>query len=178
MLIKILATIAVVLFFIIAFVSIARGRSSTVYAERTVSAPAERVWKLWNDPESIQKWWGPKDYTAPVIKNDLRVGGTYLLSMRSQKGEIVWNAGSYKEVVPNTKIVSTMSFSDANGKAIPGSEVRVPGKWPDEITVTVEFKGADGKTTIAITEVGIPLIMKFFGALGWQQQLDKFEALL
>lgn len=178
MLIKIVAISSVVLLLFIAFLFIARGRSSTVYVERTVSAPVERVWQLWNDPESVKKWWGSKDYTAPVVTNDLRVGGAYLLSMRSRTGEIVWNAGSYKEVVPNTRIVSTMSFSDENGKAIPGSDVRVPGKWPDEITVTVEFKEADGKTTIAITEVGIPLIMKFFGTLGWQQQLDKFEALL
>jgi hypothetical protein len=71
-----------------------------------------------------------------------------------------------------------MSFSDENGKALPGSKVPVPGKWPDEITVTVEFKEANGKTTIIITEVGIPLIMNFFGKLGWQQQLDKFETLL
>lgn len=178
MVLKILVIVAVVLFLIVSFVFIARGGSSTVYVERTVSAPVERVWKLWNDPEAIKKWWGPKDYTAPFIKNDLREGGAYLFSMRSQKGEVFWNTGSYKEVVPNTKIVSTMSFSDENGKAIPGSEVRVPGNWPDEVTVTVEFKDANGKTTITITEVGIPLIMKFFGTLGWQQQLDKFEILL
>lgn len=49
------------IFAIVSFVFIARGRSSTVYVERTVSAPAERVWKLWNEPESIKKWWGPKD---------------------------------------------------------------------------------------------------------------------
>lgn len=178
MLSKIPAVIVVVLFLIVTFVFIARGRSSTVYVERTVSAPAEKVWELWNDPAAMKKWWGPKDYTAPVIKNDLRVGGSYLLSMRSQKGEMFWNTGTYKEITPYTKIVSTMSFSDENGEVLPGSKVPVPGKWPDEITVTVEFKGTNERTTIAITEVGIPLIMKFFGALGWQQQLDKFETLL
>ena len=178
MLFKTLAVVAVLLILIVVFVFIARGRSSTVYVERTFSAPAEKVWKLWNDPESMKKWWGPKDYTAPVIKNDLRVGGTFLLSMRSPKGEMFWNTGIYKEIALNTRIVSTLSFSDENGKTVPGSEVKVPGKWPDEITVTVEFKEANGKTTVTITEVGIPLIMKFFGTLGWQQQLDKLETLL
>lgn len=83
MLFKILAVVSVVLILIVAFVFFARGRSSTVYVERTFSAPAEKVWKLWNDPESMKKWWGPKDYTAPVIKNDPRVGGTFLISIRS-----------------------------------------------------------------------------------------------
>jgi uncharacterized protein YndB with AHSA1/START domain len=178
MLFKTLSVVVVVLILIVAFVFIARGLGSTVYVERTFAAPAEKVWKLWNDPESMKKWWGPKDYSAPVIKNDLRVGGNFLFSMRSPKGEIFWNTGIYKEIVPNARIVSTLSFSDEKGEAIPGSEVKVPGKWPDEITVTVEFKESSGKTTVTITEVGIPLIMKLFGTMGWQQQLDKFETLL
>ncbi|MFA6312812.1 MAG: SRPBCC family protein [Sterolibacterium sp.] len=178
MLLKTLAVVAGILLFVAIFVFVARGRSSTVYVERTLSAPAEKVWKIWNDPESMRKWWGPRDYTAPVIRNDLRVGGTFLLSMRSHQGEVLWNTGTYKELVPNARIVSTLSFSDENGRVVPGSEVTVPGKWPDEIALTVEFKEAGGKTTVTVTEVGIPLIMKFFGTLGWQQQLDKFEALL
>src|SRR5260221_10871944 len=48
-----------------------------------------------------------------------------------------WNTGTYKEVVANKKIVSTMSFSNENGKTIPGSQVSVPGQWPNEITVIV-----------------------------------------
>ena len=179
MFIKILAGIAIALILLaIVFVLIARKSSTTVYVERTFSAPVEKVWRVWNDPESMKKWWSPKDYTAPVIKNDFRAGGAFLLSMRSPKGEMFWNTGTYKEIVPNRKIVSTMSFSDETGKAIPGSEVKVPGEWPDEITVTVEFKEAERKTTVTITEVGIPLIMKLFAKLGWEQQLDKFETLL
>lgn len=176
---KILAGIAVALIlFVTIFVLIARKSSSTVYVERTFHAPVEKIWKVWNDPESMKKWWSPKDYTAPVIKNDFRVTGTFLLSMKSPKGEMFWNTGSYKEIVAHKRIVSTMSFSDENGKVVPGSEVKVPGKWPDEITVTVEFKEADGKTRVTITEVGIPLIMKMFAKMGWQQQFDKFETLL
>ena len=82
MLFKTLAIVAVVLFLIVTLIFIARGRSSTVLCRkhRIFTTPAEKVWKLWNDPESMKKWWGPKDYTAPVIKNDLRVGGIFLLS--------------------------------------------------------------------------------------------------
>ena len=52
------------------------------------------------------------------------------------------------------------------------------GQWPDAITVTVEFAEMGGRTRVAITEVGIPLIMKLFAKMGWEQQLDKFQALL
>ena len=179
MLTKILAGIAVSLILLVfVFLLIARKSSSTVYVERTFSASVEKVWKVWNDPESMKKWWSPKDYTAPVIKNDFRVSGTFLLSMRSPKGEMHWNTGTYKEIVTNKKILSTMSFCDETGKVVPGSEVKLPGEWPNEITVTAEFNEVDGKTKVTITEVGVPLIMKLFAKMGWQQQLDKFETLL
>ena len=161
------------------FVFVARKTTSTARVEHTLNAPVAKVWAMWNDPETMKKWWSPKDYTAPVIKNDLRVGGNYLLSMRSPKGEMFWNVGTYQEIVPNQKIVSIMSFSDENGKAIPGSEVKVPGDWADSVTVMVEFKEVEGgKTQVTVTETGIPTIMKLFAKMGWQQQFDKFDALL
>lgn len=45
---------------------------------RVFDAPREKVWKAWTDPELIKKWWGPKDFTAPRIEIDFRVGGKYL----------------------------------------------------------------------------------------------------
>ncbi len=71
-----------------------------------------------------------------------------------------------------------ISFSDEHGKALQGKDVPVPGDWPDEIIVVVEFKEIAGKTQITITETGIPLIMKLMAKMGWEQQLDKLETLL
>src|SRR5579864_8924857 len=67
--------------------------------ERTFNASSDKLWQVWNDPEFIKKWWGPKDFTAPIIRNDRRVGGTFLWSMKSSKGEMFWNTGVYKEVL-------------------------------------------------------------------------------
>ena len=61
-----------------------------------------------------------------------------------------------------------MSFSDETGNVVSGSDIKVAGNWPTEITVNVEFKESDGKTHISITEAGIPLIMKLLLFLiGW-----------
>ena len=146
--------------------------------ERTFNASSDKLWRVWNDPHAIKKWWGPKDYTAPIIRNDPRVGGTYLWSMKSPTGEMSWNTGVYKEVLPNIRIVSTMSFSDATGRAIPGSKAPVPGHWPNEILVTTEFTELGGKTKVTVTEVGIPLFVKILSKIAWQQQFDKVESLL
>jgi len=54
---------------------------------REFDASREEVWKAWTDPEIVKRWWGPKAFTTPVSKVDLRVGGTYLNCMRSpEKG--------------------------------------------------------------------------------------------
>jgi uncharacterized protein YndB with AHSA1/START domain len=132
------------------FVFVAWRFHTTVRMERTFNAPVEKVWKVWNDPDLIKKWWGAKDYTAPIIQNDLRVGGTYLWSMKSEKGEMFWNTGVYKEVIPNKRIACTMSFSNEKGKAIPGAKVTVPGRWPNEITVIAEFSESGGKTKVTV----------------------------
>lgn len=175
MILKIVVGIVIALAVVIL---VARKIGSTVQVERTFNAPIVRVWQLWTDEESMKKWWGPTGYDAPVIKNDFRLGGRYLFSMRSPGGKTNWNSGVYKEIVPQQKIVSTMSFSDETGKAIPGAQVKLPGDWPDEIILTMTFTETRGKTTIAITEAGIPLIMKLPAGMGWRQQFDKLEALL
>ncbi len=146
--------------------------------ERTFNASNDKVWRVWNDADSIKHWWGPRGYRAPFIRNDLRAGGTYLWAMKSPKGEMFWNTGVYKEVVPNRRIVSTMSFADETGKAVPGSKAPVPGRWPNAVTVIVEFSESSGKTKVTVTEVGLPLIVKILSRVAWDQQFDKIEGLL
>ena len=146
--------------------------------ERTFNAPNEQVWRVWNDPDSIKQWWGPAGYTAPTISNDLRVGGAFLWAMKSPKGEMFWNTGVYQEVVPNSRIVSTMSFADEAGKALPGSKAPVPGRWPDAITVTTEFSESNGKTKVTVKEVGMPLLVMILSRVAWDQQFDKIAGLL
>ena len=146
--------------------------------ERIFNAPSDKMWRVWNDPAYIEKWWGPKDFMAPMVRNDPRVGAPYLWSMKSPTGEMSWTTGIYKEVIPNIKIVATMSFSDATGRAIPGSQAPVPGHWPDEILVTTEFTEAGGKTKVTVTEAGVPLFVAIMSRIAWSQQFDKVESLL
>ena len=47
---------------------------------RVFDAPRKAVWKAWTDAKHFMRWWGPKGYTSPACKIDLRVGGKYLFS--------------------------------------------------------------------------------------------------
>lgn len=175
MIFKILGAIVLVL--VVLGVLALEVRTTGSY-ERTFNAPNEQVWRVWSDPDSIKQWWGPAGYTAPTISNDLRVGGTFLWAMKSPKGEMFWNTGVYQEVVPNSRIVSTMSFADETGKALPGSKAPVPGRWPDAITVTTEFSESNGKTKVTVKEVGMPLLVMILSRVAWDQQFDKIAGLL
>jgi uncharacterized protein YndB with AHSA1/START domain len=148
-----------------------------ITVERTFNMPVEKAWKNWVEADSIKKWWGPKNYSAPIIQNDLKVGSTFLYSMKSPKGDVTWNTGKYSEIIPNKKIVSTISFSDETATTITASQAGVLGQWAYQVILTVNFEDVGGKTKVTVYEEGIPLIMSVFAKLGWEQQFDKFEKL-
>jgi uncharacterized protein YndB with AHSA1/START domain len=175
MIYKILGAVVLVL---AVLVLVALEVRTTGSYERTFNAPADKVWQVWNDPDSMKHWWGPTGYTAPFITNDVQVGGTYLWAMKSPKGQMFWNTGVYKEVIPNKKTVATLSFADETGKALPPSKAPVPGRWPDAITVIVEFNESSGKTKVTVTEVGLPLFVMILSRISWNQQFDKIQGLL
>ena len=171
-------TLGGVVLVLVVLVLVALEVRTTGSYERTFDASHDKVWRVWTDADSMKHGWGPRGYTAPFIRNDLRVGGTYLWAMKSPKGEMSWNTGVYKEVVPHKRIVSTISFADETGKAIPGSKVPVSGRWPNTVTVIVEFSESSGKTKVTVTKVGLPLIVKILSRVAWHQQFDKIESLL
>jgi uncharacterized protein YndB with AHSA1/START domain len=151
---------------------------SVVVAETIFDAPVEKVWQVWTEPASIQKWWGPNHYSAPVIQNDLRVGATFLYSMKSTKDHTTWNTGRYTEIILHKKIVSKMSFSDETGTPISAEQAGLPGRWRDEVTVIVTFTPQGQRTHVEVQEEGIPLLMSLFAKMGWEQQFVKLEKLL
>lgn len=150
---------------------------------RTFNAPVQRVWEAWIEPEEIKKWWGPKGWTAPVVLNDLRVGGKFLGCMRGSiepgaPEQDHWSGGEYQEVVPMERIVTTDYFTDAEGNRISPNEAGMPGDWPEELRVTVTFEEVDGKTNFTLLHEGHPEEMAPLAEQGWNESLDKLEAIL
>ncbi|HYZ97616.1 MAG TPA: SRPBCC domain-containing protein [Acidimicrobiales bacterium] len=50
------------------------ARTMTITAE--FDASVDRVWKLWADPRQLERWWGPPEHPATVVRHDLNPGGT------------------------------------------------------------------------------------------------------
>lgn len=149
-------------------------QQKTLSIKRTFNLPLNTVWKAWTEPGSFKKWWGPKGFTCPHCSIDLRVGGGYLNSMKGPDGKEVWGTGTYKEIVPNKKIVYTDSFADSNGNVVPSSYYNMPD-MPLVLTVTVTLEEKDGKTTMSLKHEGIPAEMYDDCTNGWQSSFDKLE---
>jgi uncharacterized protein YndB with AHSA1/START domain len=146
---------------------------------RIFDAPRNLVWKIWTEPEHVMEWWGPKGFTAPIIKTDFRVGGKSLLRMRSPEGEDYWSTGVYREIVEQEKIVTTDSFSDAQGNVVPASHYGMSGDWPLELLVTVTFEEDNGKTKLTLRHEGFPDVEnRDLAKAGWNESLDKLAEYL
>ena len=77
---------------------------------RLISAPREKVYRAWTDPELLKQWFAPKPYTTPIVEIDVRPGGSAYFVMRGPDGKDLPNRGVYLEVVPNAKLVSTDAY--------------------------------------------------------------------
>lgn len=148
---------------------------------RIFDAQRELVWKAWTEPERVKRWWGPKDFTAPFIKIDLRVGGEYLYCMRSPEGKDYWSTGVYREIVPLTQIVSTDSFADEKENVVPATYYGMSGDWPLELLITVTFEEYDGKTKLTLKHSGIAGISATDHdnmQQGWNESFDRLAEYL
>lgn len=149
------------------------GKSELVIT-RVFDAPRELVWKAWTDPERMMQWWGPKGFTSPACKIDLRVGGVYLYCMRSPEGKDYWSTGVYQEILPLERIVCTDSFADETGNVVPASHYGMGSDLPMEMLVTVTFEEHGGKTTMILRHVGFPEgTMTEMAKAGWNESFDK-----
>lgn len=147
---------------------------SALVISRVFDAPRELVWKAWTDPEFSKRWWGPKDFTAPVSKIDLRVGGKYISCMRSPDGKDIWGTGVYREIVPPERLVMTDSFSDEKGNVLPASAYGMPGDWPLELEIAVTLEEIGDKTKMVLQHIGIPAgKMREDTETGWNESFDK-----
>jgi len=143
---------------------------------RIFDARCDRVWKAWTDPEMFMKWWGPKYFSCPLANLDFKVGGKYLVAMRSPDGKDFFSTGTYREIVQMEKITVTDSFADEKGNTVPASYYGMGETFPRETKVTITFEDHDGKTKITLnypTTEGIDATMLDNMNQGWNQSFDK-----
>ena len=141
---------------------------------RVFDAPRKLVFKAWTEPESLKRWWSPKDFTCPFSEVDLRPGGKYLNCMRSPEGKDYWSQGVYRQIVEPERIVYTDTFADENGNTVSPESYGLSSDWPAEALVEVNFAEHGGKTEVTIRHSPIkPGSERDMCRQGWNECLDK-----
>jgi uncharacterized protein YndB with AHSA1/START domain len=115
---------------------------------RTFDVPREKMFEVWTSREHLMKWFGPKGFTMPVAKLDLRPGGMLHYQLKSPDGQAIWGKFVYKEIRPPERLVWVNSFSDEHGGVTrhPWSDA-----WPLELLTEVTFAELQpGRTTVTV----------------------------
>ncbi len=156
---------------------------------RIFDAPRKMVWQVWTNAEMVKKWWGPKDFSAPTIKIDFRVGGKYLYCMHGvaipgAEAKDYWSGGTYREIIPMEKIVVTDHFSDETGNMVDPTKYGMNKNFPKKMDLTTKFEDMGGKTKLSLlyaipeTDAAYEAMVKSGMDVGWNQSLDKLAKAL
>ncbi|MCE9584453.1 MAG: SRPBCC domain-containing protein [Planctomycetes bacterium] len=114
---------------------------------RVFNAPREKVFRAWTEASELQKWFGPKGFTMPVCKLDLRPGGVMHFCLRGPDGSDMWGKWIWKEIVAPRKLVTLTGFSDPAGGWTRHPMAPV---WPLETLSTTTFEDEGGKTRMTL----------------------------
>ncbi len=140
--------------------------TNTVTLHRVLTAPPERIFRAFLDPEALSKWLPPHGFTGKVHQMDARVGGDWRMSFTNFANTQTHSfGGKYLELVPGERLRYTSRFDDAN--------------LPGEMQTTVSLKAVFCGTEMTAVQEGIPAVIPLEACyLGWQQSLTLLAQLV
>jgi uncharacterized protein YndB with AHSA1/START domain len=140
--------------------------TNSVQLHRVLTAPVEKVYRAFTDPDAMASWLPPYGFVAKVHSMDLKVGGKYKMSFTNfTTGSSHSFGGDYLEIKPNELLKYSDKFDDPN--------------LPSEMTTTITFKAVSCGTEIVAVQEGIPeMIPVEMCYLGWQESLEKLKKLV
>ena len=87
------------------------SEEASVTIVRKLKASPRAVWRALTDAQALKQWMAPSDeFETLVAETDVRVGGRYHFVMKSPDAEEHDVSGTYREVVPNQKLVYTWAW--------------------------------------------------------------------
>jgi uncharacterized protein YndB with AHSA1/START domain len=121
--------------------TVERRSDRELVVTRAFNAPARIVFDAWTKPDLLKRWWAPRSLGVTLFhcESDVRVGGRYRFEFgRDPENPMVFS-GTYKEVVPPSRLVFTQLFE----------QMRAAG----EAIVTATLEERDGKTEFVLHQL-------------------------
>lgn len=135
---------------------------------RVFNAPRELVFKVWTDPQHIDRWWGPRGFQNDTAEMTVAPGGVWRFMMLSAEHGDFPNRVVYLEVVPPERLVYDHGADE--------------GEPHFRVTVTFEDQEG-GKTLLTMRSVfptaeALAEVLKFGAVEGGRQTLDRLAEYL
>ena len=93
--------------------TVERKSEREIVVTRTFNAPARIVFDAWTKPALFRQWWVPKSVGMSLLscEMDVRVGGRYRFEFAHGDSQMAF-FGTYKDVMPHSRLVWTNDESD------------------------------------------------------------------
>jgi len=94
----------------------AEALSLTIVAE--FDADVERVWRIWEDPRQLERWWGPPTWPATFDRHEFVPGGSASYYMTGPNGEKSPGWWRITAVEAPRRLEFDDGFADENGDPV------------------------------------------------------------
>jgi uncharacterized protein YndB with AHSA1/START domain len=140
--------------------------AEAVIVTRTFTAPREKVFEAWVNPELMARWFCRCLQQPPtrVLEADVRAGGSYRLEVQGDRLYRGW--GTYRDVRPPERLVFTWNWEHDDFK---------------DTLVAVEFRalGESGSTEVTLTHELLPTEKaRTEHRSGWRECFDMLARIL
>ena len=108
-------------------------RDDELLITREFDAPVALVFRLWESPDHIIRWWGPEEFTTTHMDWKAEPGRAWRATMVSKQYGVSNMGGVVQEVEKNRRIVFTFAWDEDSGRDM-------------DTIVTVTFAETNGKT--------------------------------
>lgn len=87
-----------------------------IHVERMFDAPADLVFDCYTTPDLVRRWLnGPDDWSLSTCEIELQPGGNYRYIWSGPDGESMGMVGTFHEIEPPVRLVTTEQFDDDYG---------------------------------------------------------------
>jgi uncharacterized protein YndB with AHSA1/START domain len=137
---------------------------------REFDAPKHLLYRAYTEPDLIKQWWSGQRGVVVSAEVDLRVGGNWRYVMTANEGFEVAFHGTFREIVPNERLVTTEVFEGAP----------VENEEQDAAMNFITFEETDGRTTLTTlvechTREVRDIIIESGMEGGMQEAMDRLE---
>jgi uncharacterized protein YndB with AHSA1/START domain len=137
----------------------------TIRLQRLVEASPDVAFEHWVDADARRRWYAPDEGTSVIeSETDLRVGGSYLVTVVGPTGDQMFREEGIFEVV------------DPPRRLVYQQRMLLPDRTTVETRVTVTFEGREDRTLLTVIDEGYPTEeQRDTFEQGWPDFLDAYE---